>query len=83
MQLIAEYEPCQRGPYAGAVGYFSPSGDMDWCITIRTILMKGQQYYLQAGAGIVADSLPEREYQETRDKLAALKKAIEMAERGI
>ena len=83
MQLIAEYEHAQRGPYAGAVGYFSSSGDMDWCITIRTILMQGRKYYLQAGAGIVADSVPEREYQETRDKLAALKKAIEMAEGGI
>jgi anthranilate synthase component I len=82
MQIIEGLESIKRGPYAGAVGYFSLSGDMDWCITIRTILMKGEKYYLQAGAGIVADSVPEKEYQETCDKLAALKKAIEIAEEG-
>jgi len=82
MQIIEELENIKRGPYAGAVGYFSLSGDMDWCITIRTILMQGEKYFLQAGAGIVADSIPENEYQETRDKLAALKKAIEIAEEG-
>jgi len=82
MQLIEEIEPEQRGPYAGAAGFFSLSGDMDWCISIRTIIMKGSAYHLQAGAGIVADSVPENEFQETRDKLAALAKAIEMAEEG-
>jgi anthranilate synthase component 1 len=82
MQLIEQIEPEQRGPYAGAAGFFSLSGDMDWCITIRTILMQGQTYHLQAGAGIVADSLPENEFQETRNKLAALAKAIELAEEG-
>jgi anthranilate synthase component 1 len=82
MQLIDELEQEKRGPYAGAVGYFSLSGDMDWCIAIRTIVMKNRQYYLQAGAGIVADSVPEREYQECLDKLAALKRAIQNAEEG-
>lgn len=83
MQLIDELERLKRGPYAGAVGYFSLTGDMDWCISIRTIIMKGNRYFLQAGAGIVADSIPEKEYQESDDKLAALKKAIEMAEEGL
>jgi len=83
MQLIEEIEKNRRGPYAGAVGYFSLSGDSDWCINIRTILMRGNDYYLQAGAGIVADSIPENEYVETNNKIAALKKAIELAERGL
>lgn len=82
MQLIEEMEKERRGSYGGAVGYFSLSGDMDWCINIRTIVMKGDNYYLQSGAGIVADSVPDKEYQETSDKIAALRKAIEMAERG-
>jgi len=82
MQLIEELENIRRGPYAGAAGYFSLTGDMDWCITIRTIIMKNKDFFLQAGAGIVADSVPEKEYQETCDKLAALKKAIEIAEEG-
>jgi anthranilate synthase component 1 len=82
MQLIEELENLKRGPYAGAVGYFSLSGDMDWCIAIRTIIMKGKNYFLQAGAGIVADSVPEREFVESNDKIAALRKAIEMAEEG-
>ncbi len=82
MQLIEELENTRRGPYAGAAGYFSLTGDMDWCITIRTIIMKDKNFFLQAGAGIVADSVPEKEYQETCDKLAALKKAIEIAEEG-
>jgi anthranilate synthase component 1 len=83
MQLIEKLEGLKRGPYSGAVGYFSLSGDMDWCIAIRTIIMKQRSFFLQAGAGIVADSVPEREYQETMDKLAALKRAIEIAEEGI
>ncbi len=82
MSLIDELEPERRGPYAGAVGYFSLSGDTDWCISIRTIIMKNDQFFLQAGAGIVADSIPEREYQETRHKIAALQKAITEAEEG-
>ena len=83
MQLIEEIEKTKRGPYAGAVGYFSLTGDMDWCINIRTIIMKGDDFYLQAGAGIVADSVPEKEYLETQNKIAVLRKAIETAERGL
>ena len=82
MQIIAELEAQARGPYAGAVGYFSYDGSMDTCITIRTLVMQGQQVNVQAGAGIVADSDPEREYQETLQKARALAEAIEMAETG-
>lgn len=82
MQLIEELERLKRGPYAGAVGYFSLSGNSDWCISIRTIIMKGRRYFLQAGAGVVADSDPDREFVETDNKLAALRQAIEMAEEG-
>ncbi len=82
MQIIAELEALARGPYAGAVGYFSFDGSMDTCITIRTLVMRGQQVSVQAGAGIVADSDPEREYQETLHKARALAVAIEMAETG-
>jgi len=83
MEIIEELEPTRRGPYAGAVGYFSFSGNMDTCINIRTIVIKGRQAYIQAGAGIVADSEPEREYEETCNKARAMMKAIEMAERGL
>lgn len=83
MEIIDELEPVRRGPYAGAVGYFSFSGNLDTCITIRTIIIKGNQAYIQAGAGIVADSIPEREYRETLSKAKALIKAIEKAERGL
>ncbi len=83
MEIIDELEPVRRGPYAGAVGYFSFSGNLDTCITIRTIIIKGNQAYIQAGAGIVADSIPEREYRETLNKAKALIKAIEKAERGL
>jgi anthranilate synthase component 1 len=82
MEIIDELEGLRRGPYAGAVGYFGFNGNMDTCITIRTIVMKGQTAYLQAGAGIVADSDPTREYQETLHKAKALSVAIEMAEKG-
>jgi anthranilate synthase component 1 len=83
MQIIEEMEPTRRGPYAGAVGYFSFSGNMDTCINIRTIVIKGRQAYIQAGAGIVADSVPEREYEETCNKAKAMMKAIELAEGGL
>ena len=83
MEIIEELEPVRRGPYAGAVGYFSFSGNLDTCITIRTIIVKGNQAYIQAGAGIVADSIPENEYQETINKAKALVKAIELAEKGL
>lgn len=82
MEIIDELENIRRGPYAGSVGYFSFSGNLDSCITIRTILIKGGLAYIQAGAGIVADSKPEREYEETMNKAKALLRAIEMAERG-
>ncbi len=77
MEIIDELENVKRGPYAGAIGYFSFSGELDTCITIRTIIIKGGKAYVQAGAGIVADSVPEREYQETVNKAKALFKAIE------
>jgi len=83
MQIIEELEPTRRGPYAGAVGYFSFSGNMDTCINIRTIVIKGRRAYIQAGAGIVADSVPEREYEETCNKARAMMNAIELAERGL
>ncbi len=83
MEIIEELEAARRGPYAGAVGYFGFSGNMDFCIAIRTLFQKGTKLYLQAGAGIVADSDPEREYQETLNKARGMMKAIEMAQRGL
>ena len=83
MQIIDELEPTRRGPYAGAVGYFSFTGNMDTCITIRTLLFKDGKVYVQAGAGLVADSVPEQEYIETVNKAAAMMKALEMAEKGL
>jgi anthranilate synthase component 1 len=80
MQIISELEPQKRGLYAGAVGYFSFNGNLDTCIVIRTILMKGKKVFIQAGAGIVADSDPEKEYQETLNKARGMLKAIELAE---
>ncbi len=80
MEIIAELERSDRGPYAGAVGYLSFSGNLDTCITIRTILVSGRRAYIQAGAGIVADSQPQREYQETLNKARALLQAIDAAE---
>ena len=80
MQIIHELEGEPRGPYAGAVGYFSYDGSLDTCITIRTLLMRGQTISIQAGAGVVADSDPQREYQETLNKARALAVAVEMAE---
>jgi len=83
MEILDELEPVRRGPYGGAVGYFDFSGNMDTCITIRTILRAGDRAYVQAGAGIVADSVPEREYQETLNKARALFRAIHVAEEGL
>jgi anthranilate synthase component 1 len=83
MEIIDELEPIKRGPYAGAVGYFSYSGNMDTCITIRTLIIKDGKVYVQAGAGIVADSVPEREYVETVNKAMGMMKAVEMAEKGL
>jgi anthranilate synthase component 1 len=83
MEIIEEMEPVQRGPYAGAVGYIGFSGNMDTCITIRTMVIQGEDLYLQAGAGIVADSDPEREYEETVNKARGMLKAMEIARQGI
>lgn len=82
MEIIAELEPDARGPYAGAVGYFSFSGNMDTCITLRTILLKDNVAYVQAGGGIVYDSTPEGEYEECHHKARALLRAIQEAEVG-
>jgi len=83
MQIISELEKERRGVYAGALGYLDFSGNLDTCIAIRTIVTKDQTAFFQAGAGIVADSVPEREYQETIQKSAALRAAIAFAERGL
>jgi anthranilate synthase component I len=80
MEIIEELEPERRGPYGGCVGYFSYTGSMDMGITIRTVMMKGNQTYFQAGAGIVADSVPEREYDETLKKAEAMRRALSMAQ---
>ena len=80
MEIIAELEPDKRGPYAGAVGYFSFSGNMDTCITIRTIVFTKGVAHIQAGGGIVADSVQESEYMETVHKAEALMRAIDEAE---
>ncbi|MCF6289710.1 MAG: anthranilate synthase component I [Desulfobacterales bacterium] len=82
MEIIEELEPERRGPYAGSVGYFGFSGNMDFCITIRTFVMQDRNLWIQAGAGIVADSVPEREYEETLNKARGLRRAVEMAEKG-
>ncbi len=82
MEIIEELEPHKRGPYAGAVGYFSFSGNMDLAITIRSILIHDGKAMVQAGAGIVADSVPDKEYEETVNKGKALFRAVKMAEKG-
>ena len=83
MEIIEELEPVRRGFYAGAVGYFSFLGNMDTCITIRSILIKNGKAYVQAGGGVVADSVPENEYEETLHKAQAIFKAIQLAEEGL
>ena len=83
MQIIEELEPTRRGHYGGGIGYFSFNGDMDSAITIRTALVKGDTIYVQAAGGVVADSVPEYEYQETLAKMRALTRAIEWAEAGL
>ncbi len=83
MEIIAELEPDRRGIYAGAVGYLDFAGNLDFCITIRTVVIAGRRAMVQAGAGIVADSNPSAEYQETRDKARALVRALELAEQGL
>lgn len=83
MEIIDEIEPHRRGPYAGAVGYLDFTGNMDTCIALRTLVMTGQTAYVQAGAGIVADSVPASEYEETLNKARGLLKAIDVAERQL
>lgn len=80
MEIIDELEPHRRGPYAGAVGYIDYGGNMDTCIALRTLVVVGKTAYVQAGAGIVADSVPEAEYQETLNKAQGLLRAIEITE---
>src|SRR5690606_3373202 len=80
MQIIAEQEKEQRGPYAGAVCYFSYDGNLDSCIAIRTALLKEKMLYIQSGAGLVAYSEPASEYQETVNKAKGMLKAVAMAE---
>ena len=83
MQIIRELEPSGRGLYAGAVGYLDFAGNLDCCIAIRTIIMSRGKAHVQAGAGVVMDSSPAAEYEETRDKARALLQALEIAERGL
>ena len=83
MEIIAELEPDRRGIYAGAVGYLDFAGNLDFCITIRTLVIAGTRAMVQAGAGIVADSNPSAEYQETQDKARALIRALELAQEGL
>jgi len=79
MQIIDELEPKKRGIYAGAVGYFDFSGNMDTCIAIRTMVVTNNKAYIQAGAGIVADSDPTKEFEETQNKAGALVQALSVA----
>jgi len=79
MEILDELEPCRRGPYGGAVGYVDFAGNMDTCIALRTIVIQDNKVYVQAGAGIVADSVPENEWNETLNKARGLLKAIELA----
>jgi anthranilate synthase component 1 len=83
MQIINELEPTRRGLYAGAVGYLDFAGNLDFCIAIRSILLEGGKAYIQAGAGIVAESNPTAEYEETRDKARAMIRALELAQGGL
>jgi anthranilate synthase component 1 len=83
MEIIAALERDRRGVYAGAVGYLDFAGNLDCCITIRTVVMENGRARVQAGAGIVADSDPSAEYQETRDKAQAVLRALELAEAGL
>jgi len=82
MQIISELEAARRGPYGGAVGYFDFTGNMDFAITIRSIVVSGRKASIQAGAGIVADSVPEKEYMETEHKMGAMLQAIASSNGG-
>jgi anthranilate synthase component 1 len=81
MQIIEELEPTRRGIYGGCIGYFAPDGTMDTCIGLRTALVKDGVMHVQAGGGVVADSVPELEYEESRHKARALFRAAEEAVR--
>ena len=83
MQIIDELEPTRRGVYAGAILYLDFSGNLDSCIGLRTLVAKNGRAYVQAGAGIVADSIPEREYEESGNKARAVLKALEIAHCGV
>jgi anthranilate synthase component 1 len=83
MQIINTLEPSARGIYAGAVGYLDFAGNLDFCIAIRTIVLEAGKAYVQAGAGIVADSNPTAEYEETRDKARAMMRALDLALSGL
>jgi anthranilate synthase component I len=83
MEIIDELEPSKRGIYAGAVGYLGFNGDMDLAIAIRTAVVRDRKLYVQAGAGIVADSVPKSEWIETQNKARALLRAAEMAQAGL
>jgi anthranilate synthase component 1 len=80
MEIIDEVEPQKRGPYAGAVGYIDFTGNMDTCIALRTLVLQGKTAYVQAGGGVVYDSVPSEEYEETVNKAKGMFKAIEIAE---
>jgi anthranilate synthase component 1 len=82
MEIIESLEPARRGAYAGAMGYIDFHGNADFCITIRTATLEGGRIHLGVGAGIVADSDPESEWQETRNKARAVEEAVRLAQRG-
>jgi len=83
MEIINKLENCKRGVYSGAIGYFDFTGDMNTCIAIRTMVLKDNIVYFQSGAGIVYDSDPEKEYEETINKAKAINSAIDFAENGL
>ena len=83
MEIIHDLEPNRRGVYSGAIGYFDFTGDMNTCIAIRTMVIKDGKVYFQSGAGIVADSDPQKEYEETENKAKAINNAIDIAENGL
>jgi anthranilate synthase component I len=83
MQIISDMEPDRRGIYAGAVGYLDFAGNLDFCIAIRTIVLERGQAHVQVGAGIVADSNPTAEFEETKDKARAMVRALELAIEGL
>jgi len=83
MEIIDEFEPVKRGIYGGAIGYLAWNGDMDLAIAIRTAVIKNKILHIQAGAGIVADSIPEKEWEETMNKARAMIRAVEIAQAGV